>query len=95
MAVKDTSNKPKLHLLKPKMLREMARVRAFGILKYQNDVDWMKSDQADYLSAALRHIYAYIEGEDSDTESGISHLAHAATSLMLAYQIGRLDDSDI
>lgn len=34
-----------------------------------------------YLHAAMRHIAAYIDGEDNDPESGLPHLAHARASL--------------
>ena len=59
----------------------------FGISKYKNDTDWVYNDQADYLGAALRHIYKYLDGNKIDNESGCSHLAHAMISLMLAYEL--------
>jgi hypothetical protein len=87
MAKKELNNKPQLHLLKTKTLEEMARVRMFGIEKYKNDIDWMKNEQTDYLSAALRHIYQYLDGSHIDKESNCNHLAHAMVSLMLAYEL--------
>lgn len=38
------------------------------------------------LSCALRHIYAYMDGETVDIESGKSHIAHAACRLMFFLQ---------
>jgi hypothetical protein len=34
-----------------------------------------------YVSAALRHIYQYLDGEDFDGESGAHHLGHARACL--------------
>lgn len=36
-----------------------------------------------YLGAAMRHINAVIDGQDTDPESGLPHLAHAAAGLMI------------
>lgn len=46
--------------------------------------------------AALRHITAWIEGEDKDWESGLSHLAHAICCLtfLLTYQLLNLGTDD-
>jgi len=87
MAKKEIEGKPQLHLLKIKSLEEMARVRMFGIKKYKNDIDWKQNSQEDYLSAALRHIYKYLDGSHIDKESHCNHLAHAMVDLMLAYEL--------
>lgn len=34
------------------------------------------------LAAALRHVFAFIGGEDKDPETSLSHLAHASCCLM-------------
>ena len=36
-----------------------------------------------YVGAALRHIMAYADGEDTDPDSGNPHLAHAMASLAI------------
>lgn len=36
-----------------------------------------------YVNAAFRHIAAWLEGEDDDPESGVSHLSHAVCGLMI------------
>lgn len=35
-----------------------------------------------YLDAALRHIAAYLDGEETDPGSGLPHLAHACCCLL-------------
>jgi len=34
------------------------------------------------VGASLRHIFAWIAGEEKDPESGISHIAHATCNLV-------------
>ena len=83
MAQKDTKNKPRLSYIPYSSLVKIAEVRQFGIDKYgENKYDEVNVE--DFLDAALRHIFKHIEGEYIDNESGRSHLAHAATSLILA-----------
>jgi hypothetical protein len=63
-------------------------VLEYGARKYAPD-NWRKVDnpEARYLAAALRHINAWRRGEKRDQESGLSHLAHAATSLMFIMEL--------
>ena len=77
------SGKPKLYLLPPKSINEVGKVLTFGAEKYDPH-NWRKVDdlQNRYSSAALRHIFAHIDGEDEDQETGLSHLAHAICCLM-------------
>lgn len=84
---KDLAGKPKLQLLKLHTLAGIARVREFGINKYGNDDLWMDTDPDEYLGASLRHIYKHLSGESLDPESGLPHIHHALTSLMLASEI--------
>jgi hypothetical protein len=80
-AMKDTSGKMRLDLINPVALAEIAAVRSFGATKYA-DWDWCKGrDWSDYYAAVLRHMLAWYAGEDNDLESGLPHLAHAATTL--------------
>jgi hypothetical protein len=62
-------------------------VREFGIKKYGDDTSWIRTHPDEYLGAALRHIYKHLEGEELDDESGIEHIYHAMTSLMLAAEL--------
>ena len=75
--------KPQLYLLPPKSINEVGKVLTFGAKKYDAH-NWRKVDdlQNRYSSAALRHIFAHIDGEENDEETGLSHLAHAICCLM-------------
>ena len=66
-----------LHALPWAALEELGRVYAFGAAKYE-DYNFRKG-YAWSLSfdAMQRHLLAFWDGEDVDTESGLSHLAHA------------------
>ncbi len=77
------SEKPKLYLLPPKSILEIGKVLTYGAEKYDAE-NWRKVEdlQNRYTSAALRHIFAHIEGEELDEETGYSHLAHAMCCLL-------------
>ena len=76
-AVKHDSEKPPLALLSTYALTETARVLEYGAAEYGAD-NWRSSfAYRRLLSAALRHLFAFSDGEDDDPESGLSHLAHA------------------
>jgi hypothetical protein len=52
------------------------RVAEFGATKYAPD-NWRKGLPISQLSGSLqRHLWAYMEGEEFDSESGLSHLDH-------------------
>lgn len=81
--VKYDQEKPDMSLLPSKALVEVARVLTFGSKKYSAH-NWRKGYQwSRLIAAAMRHLTAYNDGEDRDPESGISHLAHAASCLMM------------
>ena len=93
------SGKPKLYLLPPKSINEVGKVLTFGAEKYDPH-NWRKVDdlQNRYSSAALRHIFAHIDGEDVDEETGLSHLAHAICCLMFKLEdelIGKSEEKGL
>jgi hypothetical protein len=75
--------KPRMYLLPPKAIVEVARVLTFGAQKYDED-NWKKLDnlQNRYTGAALRHIFASMDGEDLDPETEYYHEAHAICCLL-------------
>ena len=81
--VKYDGEKPKMHLLPPKAILEVAKVLTYGAQKYDEE-NWRKVPdlQTRYSSAALRHIFAHLDGEEVDEESGLDHLAHAMCCLL-------------
>ena len=86
--VKYDGEKPKMHLLPPKAINEVAKVLTFGARKYDEE-NWRKLEdlQSRYSSGALRHIFAHLDSEDLDLESGLSHLAHAICCLLFKLEI--------
>ena len=80
-SVKFDNGKPPLGLIPRQALEAEAQVLAFGAEKYGRDnwrggMAWSR-----LLDAALRHITAFVDGEDLDPETGLSHLAHARCCL--------------
>jgi hypothetical protein len=92
---KDDAGKPRFDLMPPVAELKIAEVLEYGARKYAPD-NWRKVDnpEARYLAAALRHINAWRNGERRDPESGLSHLAHAATSLMFVVELVELISAD-
>ena len=82
------SNKPRMDLLPPKAILETAKVLSFGAEKYDPE-NWRLLDnlQSRYTAGALRHIFAHMDGEELDPESGTSHLAHALCCLLFKLEI--------
>lgn len=37
-----------------------------------------------YISASLRHLYMYLDGEEVAQDSGLCHLGHAASGILIA-----------
>lgn len=94
--VKHDQGKEPLALLSTVWLLGVARVMGFGAVKYAAH-NWRQGLQRSRLvSAAMRHILAYNEGEDKDPETGLSHLDHASCCLMFAREMhethSELDD---
>lgn len=70
-------NKVDMSLLSSIAITKIAQVMTFGKKKYDAH-NWRKGFVwSRVLAALLRHIFAYLSGEDKDPESGLSHLAHA------------------
>lgn len=83
---KHDSQKPAMALLSLKGLEEEAKGMTYGAQKY-GAYNWRKGIAITrYLSAAMRHIIQFLGGEDTDPESGVSHLGHAKCNLGMAIQ---------
>tara|TARA_B000000557_G_C20654989_1_gene392141 strand:- start:227 stop:661 length:435 start_codon:yes stop_codon:yes gene_type:complete len=92
--IKYDSEKPKMNLLPPKAIVEVAKVLTFGAQKYDAE-NWRKLDdlQNRYTAGALRHIFAHMDGEKLDPETGLSHMAHALCCLLFKLEI-ELEDGE-
>lgn len=73
--------KTRLDLLPTGPLRAIADVLAYGAIKYTED-GWKEVEPRRYYAAALRHLFAWRDGERCDPESGLPHLAHAGCCVL-------------
>lgn len=76
------------HLLPSDAVEEVVKVLDFGAKKYsargwETGMAWSRP-----FSAAMRHLWKWFRGEGVDSETGLSHLAHAACNILflLAYE---------
>jgi hypothetical protein len=85
--IKHDNEKADLALLSPIWLFAVGRVLTFGKRKYAAH-NWRKGIKLTrLLSACLRHLLAFIGGEDLDPETGECHLDHASCCLMFAREL--------
>lgn len=83
-AVKADSGKPDWSLVPFEALEGMVRVLEFGANKYSRN-NWSSNGGFSYrrvITACIRHMFAYLRGEDNDPESGLSHIYHAQCNLL-------------
>lgn len=93
---KHDAGKPRVGLIPPEYVMETAAVLTSGAEKYGAD-NWARgAEWSRYFDAAQRHLWAWRAGEDTDPETGRSHLAHASCCLafLLAYQARGLGTDD-
>lgn len=83
-------------LLPPNALKEIADVLTFGAQKYAPD-NWkyVADGHRRYFDAAQRHMWAWKMGEQSDPETGINHLAHAACCLMFLAELDKMNSDSV
>ena len=74
--------KPDLSLMPPAVLVLEAMAMMQGARKY-GPYNWRKTrvQARTYIAASMRHIAAWLDGEEVAEDSGIHHLAHARASL--------------
>jgi hypothetical protein len=82
-AMRDNKGKMRLELVPSSLLYGVAKVGEFGARKYDDD-NWRKGyNWSVPYSSAMRHLTSWWDGEDSDDESGLNHLYHAAFNLAI------------
>lgn len=65
------------------LLEEEARVWMHGEAKYGR-WNWTKGLKwSGVMASCLRHLFAWLRGEDIDSESGYTHIAHAMCNLRM------------
>lgn len=88
MGVKDDTGKTRWDLVPVLAEEEIARVLTYGAGKYAAD-NWRNVPEPvrRYYSAMRRHVQAWRRGEMLDPETGLHHLAHAATCLVFLVEM--------
>lgn len=75
-------NKPKWALVDFDALEDMVRVLEVGSEKYYVD-NWKNGlKTTEVIESLLRHVFAYLHGEDNDKETGLPHTAHIMCNAM-------------
>lgn len=91
-SAKADKGKLELSLVNPKLVKAVAEVRMYGTEKYGDSENWQKVEPKRYVDALYRHLLAYIEGDEVDEESGLSHLAHMACNISFLLDEGYLKE---
>lgn len=95
-ALRYDGDKPKLDLLSPIAMEGTAAILTFGAKKYAAH-NWRKGMLwSRAIGSLMRHLFAYLRGEDLDPESGLPHIDHIACNVMFLQEYYRtskhLDD---
>ncbi len=76
------TDKPKWSLVHWKSMEPMVRVLEFGAKKYSPH-NWKRGFVgSELLESAMRHLTAMMDGEVTDSESGLSHAGHVQCNMM-------------
>lgn len=94
-AVRYNKKKHKWSLVPFSALEGMVRVLEFGAEKYEID-NWKKGlPYTEVCESLMRHLFAFLEGEDNDYESGLHHVDHLlANALFLSWLIENKPEMD-
>lgn len=80
--IKSDAGKPRLTLVPRQILKDIARIREYGLAKYGDSESWKSVEIERYRDAAFRHFVAYLDDPSGvDSESGLTHLAHLACNI--------------
>jgi hypothetical protein len=75
------AKKAPMHLLPPSFLEGAANALGYGAEKYgKNNFLHTKVNLSTYMAAIMRHWCSYLSGENTDTESGLSHIDHISAN---------------
>ena len=79
-ARKDDADKPRMDLIPPEALTALGAVLAHGADRY-GERNWEAGlDWGRITAALLRHLTAWMAGEDRDPDSGMPHSWHVLTN---------------
>jgi hypothetical protein len=87
-AMRFNAGKPQFSMVlsAPEALNGLANVFAYGAQKYARD-NWMKGfPYSQLVDSLMRHLLAYYNGEDRDSESGLPHVDHILWNALILSQ---------
>jgi hypothetical protein len=85
---KADAGKPRLTLVPPAIMFEIAKIREYGNAKYHDPDNWKQVEPQRYWDACVRHIFAALSDyTKKDDESGLLHISHAACNLSFLLQM--------
>ncbi|WP_282026835.1 dATP/dGTP diphosphohydrolase domain-containing protein [Limimaricola cinnabarinus] len=85
---KDDGGKIRMELIPPELLTAVGSILTFGAVKYAPRNWELGMDWSRVYGALLRHLNAWWAGEQTDPETGKSHLWHAGAciSFLIAFE---------
>jgi len=90
-AIKNDQGKARLDLISPSLLFGLGQALEFGARKYSPN-NWRRGFvYSRPFASMMRHLWKWWQGQDKDEESGMSHLWHAATCLMMLIEFEDLN----
>lgn len=85
---KADSGKPILSLVPVEIIKEIEKVRSYGVQKYKEPDNWKRVEIERYHEALLRHTLAiWNDVSARDSESGLLHLSHIATNVAFILEL--------
>lgn len=87
--------KPEVSQLDPNFILGLADLMTASAKKY-GKYNWaLGQEYMTPFDSCMRHLMKFAAGEDLDSESGKSHILHAAANLMIIYTSQRKGDSEL
>jgi hypothetical protein len=88
------TGKPEWSLVDFNSLVDMVRVLEYGAQKYSKD-NWKKGlPTTEICDSLMRHLFAYLAGEDVDKESGLPHTGHIMCNAMFLSHMAKREEFD-
>lgn len=81
---KHDGGKPPISIVPREAIEGAAQALAFGAKKYSMHNFKGGIQMSRLVDACMRHLLAYMDNEDTDKESGLSHLDHALACVSMA-----------
>ena len=90
---KADAGKLQITLVPRQIIRDIAKVRMYGNMKYKDPDNWKQVSKERYRDAMCRHMLAYLDDPKGvDEESGLTHLAHLATNVAFLCEMEMWED---